>query len=361
MLNPSASAVPPLGRNTWMGWATVLWLSLVCSLALFGGLFTLAPVDKTEALQIGIAETMLRLQEWVVPQWNGHLYADKPPLPYWLAMVVWQWFGLTPELARLPAAICATLGVAVIAWLLQRVARRELPAREAWLRAALAGTLLALSPGWIVFAHSAVHDIYLSVAITLALAGYAIGFCMPESPFRPRRWAAWIGFWCGVGFLSKGLLGIGLPLLIIGADCCLRGETRRVILRPLPLLQMGTAMLVVISPWLAGLIAGRRWDYLQGFIGFSNLQRATQAVDGHHQHPLFYLPVLLALLWRGGRCCCPRCSSSGSGAGPGGRLQAWIDCSSWRQCGCCSGLCCSARSPPNWPGTCCPSCRPPYC
>ncbi|WP_152669611.1 glycosyltransferase family 39 protein [Synechococcus sp. GFB01] len=344
-----------------MGWATVLWLSLVCSLALFGGLFTLAPVDKTEALQIGIAETMLRLQEWVVPQWNGHLYADKPPLPYWLAMVVWQWFGLTPELARLPAAICATLGVAVIAWLLQRVARRELPAREAWLRAALAGTLLALSPGWIVFAHSAVHDIYLSVAITLALAGYAIGFCMPESPFRPRRWAAWIGFWCGVGFLSKGLLGIGLPLLIIGADCCLRGETRRVILRPLPLLQMGTAMLVVISPWLAGLIAGRRWDYLQGFIGFSNLQRATQAVDGHHQHPLFYLPVLLALLWRGGRCCCPRCSSSGSGAGPGGRLQAWIDCSSWRQCGCCSGLCCSARSPPNWPGTCCPSCRPPYC
>jgi 4-amino-4-deoxy-L-arabinose transferase-like glycosyltransferase len=281
-----------------MGWATALWLALVCSLALFLGLFTLAPVDKTEALQIGIAETMLRLHAWVVPQWNGHLYADKPPLPYWLDEVLWQWFGLTPELARLPAAICASLGVAVIACLVQRVARRELPAREAWLRSALAGTVLALSPGWIGFAHAAVHDIYLAVAITLAVAGHAIGFCLPEcqSHSRPRLWAAWIGFWCGVGFLSKGLLGIGLPLLIIGADCALQRQTRRTILRPLPLLQMGTVMLLVISPWLAGLIAGGHWNYLQGFLGFSNLQRATRVVDGHDQPLLFYLPVLLALL-----------------------------------------------------------------
>lgn len=59
--------------------------------------------------------------------------------------------------------------MAVIAWLVQRATRHELSPREAWLRSTLAGTLLALSPGWIGFAHAAVHDIYLAAAITLAL------------------------------------------------------------------------------------------------------------------------------------------------------------------------------------------------
>ena len=55
---------------------------------------------------------MLRLHEWVEPQWNSHLYSDKPPLPYWLAQLMWNRFGLIPELARIPAALCASLGVA---------------------------------------------------------------------------------------------------------------------------------------------------------------------------------------------------------------------------------------------------------
>ena len=55
--------------------------------------------------------------------------------------------------------------MAVIAWLVQRAARRELSPREAWLRS----TLLALSPGWIGFAHATVDHIDLAAAITLAL------------------------------------------------------------------------------------------------------------------------------------------------------------------------------------------------
>ncbi len=43
-----------------------LWLAVVSLLAFFHGLFTLAPLDKTEALQIGIAETMQRLHHWDV-------------------------------------------------------------------------------------------------------------------------------------------------------------------------------------------------------------------------------------------------------------------------------------------------------
>lgn len=276
--------------------ATLLWLSLVCAVALFHGLFTLAPVDKTEALQMGIAETMLRLGEWVVPQWNGHLYADKPPLPYWLAMGLWSRFSLHPELARVPAAITATVGVASLVWVLHHVASRQGLNQANPFRAVLGGTLLALSPGWIAFAHTAEHDIYLAVAICLALLGYAVGFATQDAPSRSWPWSLWIGFWCGVGFLSKGLLGIGLPLLIITTDALLRPATRQRLFTPPQLLLFGLALLAVVSPWISSLVAHQHWDYLQGFLGFSNLERATKAVDGHDQPLFFYGPVLIGLL-----------------------------------------------------------------
>lgn len=284
--------------QTWqLGWATVLWLALLCVLALFHGLFNLAPIDKTEALQIGIAETMLRLHEWVVPRWNQHLYYDKPPLPYWFAELIWSRFGVTPEWARIPAALSASVGVGSLAWLLHRAGEPDLSPRQSWAQAALGGSLLALSPGWIGFAHAAVHDIYLTTAISLALLGYAAGFCLGTSHPSGRAWALWIGVWCGIGFLSKGLLGIALPSLIIGLDLLLTSNSRSAFLKPGPLIWLGAGLTGVISPWLIQLIKGGQWHYLQGFLGFSHLQRATQAVDGHNRPLLFYLPILLALLW----------------------------------------------------------------
>nr|WP_242036120.1 glycosyltransferase family 39 protein [Cyanobium sp. FACHB-13342] len=278
-------------------WATGLWLALVCGLAFFHGLFTLAPLDKTEALQIGIAETMLRHKAWIVPAWNGHLYADKPPLPYWLAELVWSRFGLNPVLARIPAALAATAGVASLTWLTHRGCRQDLPARETWARTALAGTLLAFSPGWIAFGHTAVHDIYLALAVLLALGGYALGFGGASQRNRPLLGALWIGLCCGFGFLAKGLLGIGLPLLIIAVDAAVHPASRRLLLRPGCLALFSAALLAVVTPWAEALISGHHLAYIQGFLGFSHLQRATRAVDGHAQPLLFYLPVLLGLIW----------------------------------------------------------------
>jgi 4-amino-4-deoxy-L-arabinose transferase-like glycosyltransferase len=277
--------------------AMALWLAVVCVLAFFHGLFTLAPLDKTEALQIGVAEAMQRLQEWVVPQWNGHLYAEKPPLPYWLAELVWTRFGPIPELARIPASLAATAGVAGLAWLTYRCCRQELPLRQTWTRAALAGTLLALSPGWMAFGRTAVHDIYLALAVMLALGGYALGFGLVDGRSRVLTGSLWIGLCCGVGFLAKGLLGIGLPLLIIAVDTALNPVSRSQLLRPAALALFSGGLLAVVSPWAAALIHGHHWDYLEGFLGFSHLQRATQAVDGHDQPLPFYLPVLMGLLW----------------------------------------------------------------
>jgi 4-amino-4-deoxy-L-arabinose transferase-like glycosyltransferase len=60
---------------------------------------------------------------------------------------------------------------------------------------------------------------------------------------------------------------------------------------------LGGGLLAVVTPWAAALINGHHWAFIQGFLGFSHLQRATQAVDGHDQPLLFYLPVLLGLIW----------------------------------------------------------------
>ena len=55
--------IPISNRRSINGWAiaAVLWLVGLCVVALYWGLFVLAPLDKTEALQIGVAESMQRL------------------------------------------------------------------------------------------------------------------------------------------------------------------------------------------------------------------------------------------------------------------------------------------------------------
>lgn len=291
--------MPTSHRRSINGWAiaAVLWLVGLCVVALYWGLFVLAPLDKTEALQIGVAESMQRLDEWVVPQWNGHTYAEKPPLPYWLAGLVWNHLGLVPEMARVPAALTGTLGVALLAWFTHRLLEGEVSDDERWKRAAVAGSLLALSPGWIAFSRTAVHDIYLAVSVAMAIVGYAIGFCLQPRRYSSPFWATWIGVWCGVGFLAKGLLGIGLPLLIMGFDAVLHRESRRSLIQPVPLALLTGGLLTTVSPWLIALRSGQHNDYLDGFFGFSHLQRATSAVDGHDQPLIFYLPVLIGMLW----------------------------------------------------------------
>ncbi len=99
----------------------------------------------------------------------------------------------------------------------------------------------------------------------------------------------------GVAVLAKGPVGALLPGLVIGADLLVRGHWGRW-LRPGPLLAMAALFAGVVLPWYAAATAVHGRAFLDGFLGFSNLERFTTVLYDHPGPPWFYLPWVVVLL-----------------------------------------------------------------
>lgn len=269
-------------------------LALLCWVAFFNGLTILDPLDKTEALQIGIAQEMFRHHDLVTPRWNFHPYFDKPVLPYWLAEAAFRLLGPIPTAARIPAALSASAAVIILFLSLWRAGTQT--SQPPALRRALIGAgLLALSPGWIGFGRTAVHDIYLSTSITACLLLFWWGFCWPRSRAEQYGCAGLMGLVMGLGFLAKGPLGVLFPGMIIGLYTFFSRDSSRSLIRFSTMAIALGSLGAVITPWLAASIQANGTTFISHFFGFSNLQRLTESVDGHRQPFWFYIPCLALL------------------------------------------------------------------
>jgi 4-amino-4-deoxy-L-arabinose transferase-like glycosyltransferase len=161
-------------------------------------------LDPDEGLYADIAKTMAVTGDWILPLFNGLPYLEKPPLYFWLG-------GLTlraqpgSELAlRLWSALSA-LGTVLLAW---RMARR-LYGRDAGLAAGLA---LATTVGYALYVRKASTDFVFVLCLTLALYGFLRDTTRPGAG-RARFLVFYAG--SALALLSKGLIGLAFPVLIV--------------------------------------------------------------------------------------------------------------------------------------------------
>jgi 4-amino-4-deoxy-L-arabinose transferase-like glycosyltransferase len=285
----------------------ILLLLAALVLLLFWGSNILYPLDKTESLQLDIARTMHAEHSLVVPQVSGAPYFDKPPLPYWVAWPVFEFLPAQPWLARLGAAAASSLGVlATVLLVLRQGASGAEPSDRSLQRALLAGLILACLPGYAAFAHVAVHDSYITTCITVAAAGlYVLLFGQPHPALSPRRLAVVVGLAMGVGFLAKGLLAWGLPLVVVVGFAALTRQGPA-LLRRLPQLALSAGLAVAVPlPWLLAAWHEAGPAFIAGFLGHSNLARITSTVDDHRGPWFYYLPVVVLLSFPWGFVACP--------------------------------------------------------
>lgn len=172
---------------------------------LFGGLAATSFLDPDEGMYGSIAREMAETGDWVTPRFNGVRYLNKPPLHFWLTSLTVIVFGHSEWVIRFWSALPA-LGAAALTWHMGNVLYRG----HAGLLAAL---VLMSSAGVLRFVRVAATDFLLVFSITLAVYGFVRAVL---SPLSFRRWS--IVFWLGMalGVLSKGLIGVIFPLLIVG-------------------------------------------------------------------------------------------------------------------------------------------------
>jgi 4-amino-4-deoxy-L-arabinose transferase-like glycosyltransferase len=233
----------------------------------------------------GVAREMW-LGDALVPTLNGLPYFHKPPLFYWIGAGAMQLLGDTVFAARVASVLAswlmgATLLLAMRRWHGPRVA-------------AVALGVLATTPFFFIGGQYANHDMLVGGLITAAVL--ALARALDEPPRVHLGWlvAGWV--LCALAMLSKGLIGVVLPALVIGPWLLVQGRWRQMLglLHPFGLL----AFVVVAAPWFVAMQL-RFPGFFDYFFMEQHFRRFSQASFNNPQPAWFYLVVmpLLTLPW----------------------------------------------------------------
>jgi 4-amino-4-deoxy-L-arabinose transferase-like glycosyltransferase len=177
--------------------ALSLWLILLAALR------PLAIPDEGRYAEVG--RWMLASGDWLAPRLDGMPFFHKPPLLHWLQASSFWVFGVTPWAARLvPAAHATVMMVAVYATVL-RMGQPVLALRAA--------VVLGTSMAFLIGGQYVNHDMMVATWIGVAIWSFAASLMHGE---RPHANLARLGFAaCALGVLSKGLIGLALPGLVL--------------------------------------------------------------------------------------------------------------------------------------------------
>ena len=184
--------------------------------------------DMDEGLYVTCARVMAISGDWVTPRLNLRPhnnpaqttvpFFEKPILTYWAAAGSFKLFGISEQSARLPAATASLIATFLIVW-----------AGSRWLGRGpglFAGLVYAISPMIIVDARQMTTDSLLTLWFLLAM--------IAVRERRPFLFAVS----CALGVLTKGVIGLLLPLLVIAVLQAARAMTAGWHGQPFKLLRM---------------------------------------------------------------------------------------------------------------------------
>ncbi|HXC95297.1 MAG TPA: phospholipid carrier-dependent glycosyltransferase [Edaphobacter sp.] len=231
-----ASSFPETRRNRLI--LLTLWFFLYASYTL------LSPplLDDADSVHAEVSREMLLRHDWVTLHANGIRYLEKAPLLYWSMAASFKVFGPHTAAARLPLA----LTVLALALILEAFARRAFVSTRAGL---YAGLILLSSFGIFIFTRIIIPD----ALVCLWLAGAMFYYRRTESQAQPDPILCWaFAACCAFNVLTKGLIGIVFPVLIVLAHLALTHRNARAVfnrIRQLHPISSTLVFLAIAAPW----------------------------------------------------------------------------------------------------------------
>jgi 4-amino-4-deoxy-L-arabinose transferase-like glycosyltransferase len=219
-----------------------------------------------------VAREMRLTGDYLVPHLNGMIYAEKPPLLFWMiAASSFATGGVDEISARIPSLLAAVAALG----LLFGIARRLFDRRVAWWAVLIFGT-----SGRILWqARVGQIDMLLLALVSLAMYGFVRGWVENRSGFYRLFFVA-----AGLATLAKGPVGLLPPLLSVLLFAWLSGERRR-----LREMRIGTGLLIwagITLAWLVPAALSGGGGYLETLLYKQNVQRFAD--PWHHFNPFYY-------------------------------------------------------------------------
>lgn len=263
---------------TWAGCCLFILCCLVWFYTL--GARTLVPTDEGRYAEI--AREMVITGDVITPRLNGIKYFGKPPLQAWMNALTFSVFGLGEWQARLWTGLCGMVGIFMVF-----LAGRRVYNAATGFTAAL---VLGASFFWAAAAHINSYDMGLSAMMAVALCAMLIAQRADESQRAQRNWmlVCWAGM--ALAVMSKGLVGIVLPGVVLGVYSVVSRDWR--IWERLHIIPGLTVFLVIAAPWFV-LVSLRNPEFPEFFFIREHFQRFTSAVHQRGEPWHYFLPWLI--------------------------------------------------------------------
>ncbi|TGK39067.1 ArnT family glycosyltransferase [Leptospira andrefontaineae] len=191
-------------------WFLPLTILVYLSLLLFGlGSFSL--IDWDENIYGAASKSMLETGEYFKIQVNGQTFSEKPPFFFWLTNLFYKIFGLSEFSTRLPSVFSGILSFLILVRFGTLLHSKKFGYVWALLYSA---SLLPL-----LLSRTAYIDHLFNTFILASVLSLYIYETKEKGDFRSRAiWIISAAFFGGVAVLTKGPLGLAIPLFIFGVN-----------------------------------------------------------------------------------------------------------------------------------------------
>ncbi len=228
-----------------------------------------------------VAREMVVTGDYVTPRVNGVAFLDKPVLYYWLQAAAINLFGIKEWALRFFPALLGVLGCVVT-----YICGRHLFNRRIGLMSAI---ILATTPLYFGGSHYANLDLEVAVFISCALLFFISAMQRIDKLRIYFFFAAYIS--AALAFLTKGLIGIVFPCMIIGTWMILLGHLN--VLKKIYLVSGLILMTIIVLPWYV-LVQKANPGFLHYFFITQQVSRFLSAGAFNNPSPFwFYLPIVL--------------------------------------------------------------------
>ena len=245
------------------------------------GVRPLVVVDETRYAEI--PREMVVSGDWIVPRLNGLRYFEKPVLGYWLNALSIKALGENAFAVRLPAAL-ATGFTALIIFILTTAFAGGRG------KGLLAAVVFLTSICVFSLGVTNILDSPLAFFFTCALGSFFLAWHNRANKIKFYLLLLGAGISCGLACLTKGFLGLAVPLLIIVPFLVWQKEWKTAVTTTVILTGMA---ILVVTPWGIA-IHMREPDFWRFFIWNEHIRRFLSD-DAQHKRSFFYFFLVLPL------------------------------------------------------------------
>jgi O-antigen ligase len=263
-------------------------LTLIAGFLLFVSLGTNHLLPWDEAIYAKISKNMISTGEYVVQEWRpGQVWYEKPPLYMWLAAVSMKIVGVSEFAARLPSALLALATVVLLYFFGKRMFNKTAGFISAF--------VLVTTFHYLYYARASMLDVAVTFFITLSLYLWWV---------YKEKGNVWLpilaGVAVGLGVMTKGVVGfIPLPVIFLyEVYLYLRKEqklTRRIFSH---YLVFGLASAAVFMPWHWEMYVRFGQSFVDNYIGYHVLERATAEIEEKGGNPLWWYIIVMKVSMR---------------------------------------------------------------